>query len=207
MIKHPKVVLGCLSALMVLAGAALLGPMLLEAAPATAQPAVPRPESAAVTPPRPEHDAGAAKEEPTTATIVFATSPPVPAMVFWGRKKLGKITGKRPLVIVRPLDSGPLDVIVRANGYLPVQTRAHTFSDQRLVVKLTPPERKSELLGYKAPLDAGVDVSDEAAREALADAGTPSPVAPPPFQVAPMSAPFRVVPTPSAAGQAPLLAP
>jgi hypothetical protein len=88
-----------------------------------------------------------AQEDPTTATIVFATSPPVSAMVFWGRKNLGKITGGKPLVVVRPRDSGP---------------------------------------------------SKEAALEALADAGTPSPIAPPPFQM---------VPTPAPAGQSPLLTP
>jgi hypothetical protein len=191
--KKHQVLLGAAAGLLLLAGSALLVPVIVEATPP-----VPTPTAAAVRATTSDVDAGVAQEDPTTATIVFATSPPVSAMVFWGRKNLGKITGGKPLVVVRPRDSGPLDVIVRANGYLPVQTRAHTFSDQRVVVKLTPPEKKSELLGYKAPLDAGVDMSKEAALEALADAGTPTPIAPPPFQVVPTSTP---------AGQSPLLSP
>jgi hypothetical protein len=177
-----------------LVGLALLRPLIVEATPPAAAPAtVPQPAPSTPT----GVDAGVAQEKPTTATIVFATSPPVSAMVFWGRKNLGKITPSKPLVVVRPRDSGPLDVIVRATNYLPVQTRAHTFSDQRVVVKLTPPEKKNELLGYKAPLDAGVDMSQAAALEAMADAGTPAPVAPPP--------PFQMVPTQPA--QSPLLVP
>jgi hypothetical protein len=100
-------------------------------------------------------DTGA--QDPNTATIVFVTVPNVAASVFWGRKLLGKIQPGKPLVVVRPRDSGPLDVIVRTANYMPVQTRAHTFSDTRVLVKLTPPERKNELLGYRIPLEAGVD--------------------------------------------------
>jgi hypothetical protein len=91
------------------------------------------------------------------ATIVFVTVPNVTATVTWGRKLLGKITPGKPLVVVRPRDSGPLDVMVRASGYLAVQTRAHTFSDSRILVKLTPPEKKNELLGYRIPIEAGLE--------------------------------------------------
>jgi hypothetical protein len=133
---------------------------------------------------------------PTTATIVFATSPPVTAMVTWGKKRLGKITPGKALVVVRPRDSGPLDVMVRATGYLPVQTRAHTFSDHRVLVKLTPLDKKSELLGYRAPLDAGVE--PEIAAELNAVAG-------PDAGVAPVPGTFQMIP--SAPPQSPLLAP
>jgi hypothetical protein len=99
----------------------------------------------------------------TTATIVFSTFPSATAYVTWGKTLLGIIPRDETLVIVRPRDSGPLDVMVRAKGYLPVQTRAYTFSDQNVVVKLTPERNKSELLGYRVPLDAGVDQSPDAA--------------------------------------------
>jgi hypothetical protein len=93
--------------------------------------------------------------------IVFSTVPPADATVTWGSARLGRITRQRPLVIVRPRDSGPLDVMVRAAGYLPVQTRAHTFEDTRVQVKLTPPAQKHTLLGYRAPIDAGVPLDPE----------------------------------------------
>jgi hypothetical protein len=122
--------------------------------------------------PAPAPESGDVQEaEPTTATIVITTTPSVPASVFWGKKLLGRIAPGRPLVVKRPIDSGPLDLMVRAQGYLPVQTRAHTFSDHRLLVKLTPPDNKQELLGYRAPLDAGVDPTDEAALSAVATPG------------------------------------
>lgn len=98
----------------------------------------------------------------TTAEIVFSTVPSsARATVTWGKKKLGRIEPGRPLVVVRPRDSGPLDVIVRAEGYLPVHTRAYTFSDTRLSVKLTRPDAQSTLLGYRVPLDAGLPITPD----------------------------------------------
>jgi hypothetical protein len=102
-----------------------------------------------------------------TATISFRTSPGVQATVTWGETRLGVIAPGEPLVLVRPRDSGPLDVVVRANGYLPVYTRAHTFSNHEMLVKLTTPEKQYTLLGYRAPIDAGVP-------EAAGDAAVPS---------------------------------
>lgn len=132
-------------------------------------PAVPPPPAAnaASTPPA-QTDGGAANPATTTATatkppeplretarITFVTSPSTHATVSWGKVRLGVITPKAPLVIERPRDSGPLDVVVRAPGYMQVTTRAHTFGDSRIIVKLTTLELKSTLLGYKAPIDAG----------------------------------------------------
>jgi len=48
-----------------------------------------------------------------------------------------------------------------------VQTRAYTFADSKVIVKLTPPDQKKVLLGYReAPPDAG------APPPATADAGS-----------------------------------
>jgi hypothetical protein len=99
---------------------------------------------------------------PTTAQIVFSTVPPAHATVSWGKKRLGKIAPGKPLVVVRPRDSGPLDVIVRADGFLPVHSRAHTFSDNKVMLKLTRPDQTATLLGYRVPIDAGVPGLDEA---------------------------------------------
>src|SRR6185295_16371623 len=94
---------------------------------------------------------------PATVKITFITVPSKPSMVFWGKKRLGVIAPHQPLVLQRPRDSGPLDVIVRSQGYLPVQTRAYTFADSKVAVKLTPPDQKNTLLGYREevpPADA-----------------------------------------------------
>ena len=93
--------------------------------------------------------------------ITFTVWPPsLKAMVFWGRKRLGLIAPHQPLIVERPRDSGPLDVVVRAGGYMPVQVRAHTFSDTRVAVKLTTPEQKPTLLGYRLPIDAGPEAGE-----------------------------------------------
>lgn len=114
-----------------------------------AQPAAPAP-AAAVAP--------AAPVDPTKVTITFSTVPPAHATVTWGRTRLGRT----PLVVVRPRDSGPLDVVVRAAGFLPVQTRAQTFADCRVQVKLTHVDQKATLLGYREPIDAGPSLMGDA---------------------------------------------
>jgi hypothetical protein len=124
------------------------------------------------------------QQSATTATITFMTVPYVTSTVTWGKKPLGKILPGKPLVIVRPRDSGPLDVMVRSAGYLSVQTRAHTFSDTRVAVKLTPISKKNEVLGYRVPLDAGLDGAIEGG---VALEGGQFPIMPP--YPAPLQAP------------------
>jgi len=111
----------------------------------------------------PAPDGGA--ELSSKVKIVIQTIPPEKAKVSWGKKPIGLIRGKnKPLILERPRDSGPMDLVVRADGYIPVHTRAYTFTDFKLYVKLTPLEEKKSLFGY---------------REALPDAGAPEAGAPP----------------------------
>jgi hypothetical protein len=100
---------------------------------------------------------------PDNVKITLVTLPSSVKKVFvnWGKKRLGIIAPKQPLIIQRPRDSGPLDLILTADGYVPVQTRAFTFADYKLTVKLTPVDQKNTLLGYREELppavpDAGV---------------------------------------------------
>jgi hypothetical protein len=104
-----------------------------------------------------------------TVTVVVSVYPSVPAFVSWGKKKLGRIEPGKPLVVTRPRDSGPLDLAIKANGFLPVTTRAHTFNDHKLQVRLTRPDATAGMVGYRVPIvDAGVPGEDMAAP---ADAG------------------------------------
>jgi hypothetical protein len=99
--------------------------------------------------------AGFAEEEKELTTqketvrITIQTVPSRKAMVKWGKKKLGVIPAPKPLILERPRDSGPMDIVLRVPGYLPVHTRATTFSDIRLMVKLTPETEKHTLFGYR----------------------------------------------------------
>jgi hypothetical protein len=104
--------------------------------------------------------------------ITFQTIPPVKAEVRWGKKKLGVLnTGKKPFFIERFKDSGPIDISIRAEGFLPVHTRAYSFENNKVTVKLTPVTEKHTLFGYKMVPDGGADGG--------ADGGMPGVVAGP----------------------------
>jgi hypothetical protein len=101
-----------------------------------------------------------AAAKPDTVRILIQTVPPRRAQVRWGRRLLGTIPASHVLVLVRPRDSGPLDLVIRAAGFLPVHTRAYTFTDSRVVVKLTAPSEENTLFGYREQpppvIDGGV---------------------------------------------------
>jgi hypothetical protein len=115
---------------------------------ANAQSQPPAPEGGA-----PAAPAAAPARASETVKIVFSVIPSSKkATVSWGKKKLGVIAPQHPLVVTRPRDSGPLDVMVRADGCVPVQTRAYTFADSKVAVKVTPLDQKNTLLGYREEL-------------------------------------------------------
>jgi hypothetical protein len=95
--------------------------------------------------------------KPDTVRIFIQTVPPRKAQVKWGGRLLGTIPAPRALVVERPRDSGPLDLVLRAPGFLPVHTRAYTFTDSRVAVKLTPPSEKNKLFGYREEPAANPD--------------------------------------------------
>ncbi|HZL17566.1 MAG TPA: hypothetical protein VFG23_07470 [Polyangia bacterium] len=66
------------------------------------------------------------------------------AHVFWGRKDLGVA----PLQIERPRGSGPLDLLIVADGALPLHTRVFTDRDSGLAVRLYAESEAPGLLGY-----------------------------------------------------------
>jgi hypothetical protein len=116
-----------------------LGALALYAAPAPTAPPVG--VAAPAAPPSPN------------VKIVFTINPSTKkAMVFGGKKRLGIIAPHAPLIVQRPRDSGPLDVVVKSDGYVPVQTRAYTFADNKVAVKLTALDQKNTLLGYREEL-------------------------------------------------------
>jgi len=106
----------------------------------------------------------AAKARSANVRIVFTVLPSSKkATVQWGKKRLGVIGPQAPLIVQRPRDSGPLDVVVRAEGCLPVQTRAYTFEDSKVAVKVTPIDQKNTLHGYREEVpgaDGGVPASN-----------------------------------------------
>jgi hypothetical protein len=84
------------------------------------------------------------KPKPSKIKITIKSIPPK-ALVFWGKKKFGPT----PVQIDRPRDSGPMDFTVRSEGYFPVHTRAYSFRNEVLYVKLTKLADKMTLFGAK----------------------------------------------------------
>ncbi len=120
-------------------------------------------------------DAGAPAEpevESTHVTISIRTLPSG-ARVYHGKRLLGE----SPIKLRRKRDSGPLDLLVRRGGYFPVATRAYTFKDDIVTVRLTHRDNASSLYGYKEPLppDAGVPDAAPIAPEDAPPASQPSP--------------------------------
>lgn len=116
------------------------------AGPASSKPGVPVTQSPAeradlgTAPPVPT---APAVERPKTVKIRLASSPKT--TVRWGKKTLG-IT---PLVVERPLDSGPMDLVFVARGYFPVHTRAFTFKNDSVHVSMTKLGDRAKLYGAK----------------------------------------------------------
>lgn len=80
-------------------------------------------------------------------TIHVLVDPPQRAHVIWGVKDFGL----GPVDIRRPRGSGPLDLLVRAPGYLTLHTRAFTDRDNTLSVHLVPEAEAPRFAGYRAP--------------------------------------------------------
>jgi len=71
---------------------------------------------------------------PDLVRVQIFVDPPQRAHVYWGIKDLGVA----PFELQRVRGSGPLDLIIRAPGFLVVHTRAFTEHDDKLFVHLTP---------------------------------------------------------------------
>jgi PEGA domain len=88
------------------------------------------------------------KPKPAKIKLTIRSLPPK-ALVSWGKKKLGET----PVILERPRESGPMDLEVRADGYFTVHTRAYTFHNEVLYVKLTKLADKMTLFGAKQDLE------------------------------------------------------
>lgn len=84
-----------------------------------------------------------AEKPPANVRISIRSSPR--ASVVWGRKTLGTT----PLSIERPRESGPMDLVLYAKGFLAVHTRAYTFRNDSLAVDMTPISKRETVLGFK----------------------------------------------------------
>jgi PEGA domain len=139
------------------------------------------PASGVTVPPTQPGIAPPPKPRPPKIKIIVRSNPPK-ANVFWGKKNLGPT----PVTLERPRDSGPVDLVVRQDGYIPVHTRAYTVRNDAVYVKMTKVEDRMTLFGAKRDLNepaptAPAGVAPEAeAPPANPPPSAPAPSAPPP---------------------------
>lgn len=132
-------------------------PSLVEAsAPAPAAPAPPEllpeatpdPTVAGASDAAPPAPAPEPRDVPMVTVKLFVT-PPKLAHVYWGVKDLGLA----PLELQRPRGSGPMDLMLRAPGFLTHHTRVFTDRDDTLSIRLSPENEASSTFGYQAPAE------------------------------------------------------
>ena len=90
--------------------------------------------------------------DPRSATVKLKLmiSPVAQGVVSWGHKKLAELKpGHMVVQLDRPRGSGPLDLVIRANGFLPHHVRMFSDRDDKLSVRLFRPEEAAGLLGYR----------------------------------------------------------
>jgi hypothetical protein len=90
-----------------------------------------------------------------TVTLKVSVTPPVKAQVTWGAKTVAKLApGGMEAEIVRPRGSGPVDLEIKAEGYLPYHTRLYTDRNEKVGVRLYRAEEAPGLFGYKRSASA-----------------------------------------------------
>jgi hypothetical protein len=85
-----------------------------------------------------------------TVTLKVSVTPQVKTQVMWGAKTMAKLApGSMEAEIVRPRGSGPVDLEIKAEGFLPYHTRLYTDRNERVGVRLYRAEEAPGLFGYK----------------------------------------------------------
>jgi len=87
-----------------------------------------------------------------TVTLRLSITPPSRGEVLWGQKRMGHFSpAAMDLEFTRPRDSGPLDLELRAEGFLIHHTRLFADRNDKTRVRLYRAEDAVGLLGYKPP--------------------------------------------------------
>lgn len=92
------------------------------------------------------------EEDPRSATVTLklAIAPPTAATAHWGRKKLGETKpDAMTLELVRPRSPGPLELVIRAPGFLPHHVTMFSDRDDKVAVRLIRAHEAQGLLGWR----------------------------------------------------------
>jgi hypothetical protein len=85
-----------------------------------------------------------------TVTLKLSVTPQVKAAVTWGAKQIARLSpGTMDTEISRPRGSGPVDLEIKAEGFMPYHTRLYADRSDKVSVRLYRVEEAPGLLGYK----------------------------------------------------------
>ena len=94
-----------------------------------------------------------------TVQLTLKTKPRVRAVVYHGKEELGST----PLQLTWTKDTGPIDVTLRAAGYLKVNSRLYTHRNDHVTVQMFKEDESHLLFGYKKKVKSKSE--DDAAGE------------------------------------------
>lgn len=90
-----------------------------------------------------------------SVTLKLSVTPAVKATVLWGARQMAQLEpGKMDAEIKRPRGSGPLDLEIKAEGYLPHHTRLYADRNDKVGVRLHRVEDAPNLFGYRRSVEA-----------------------------------------------------
>ena len=90
-----------------------------------------------------------------SVTLRLSVTPSVKAVVLWGARQMAQLEpGKMEAEIIRPRGSGPLDLEIKAEGYLPHHTRLYADRKDKVGVRLHRVEDAPNLFGYRRSVEA-----------------------------------------------------
>jgi hypothetical protein len=89
-----------------------------------------------------------------TVTLKLNVTPQAKALVTWGAKQIARLSpGNMDTEISRPRGSGPVDLEIKAEGFMPYHTRLYAGRNDKVYVRLYRVEEAPGLLGYKRTAD------------------------------------------------------
>jgi hypothetical protein len=89
-----------------------------------------------------------------TVTLKLSVTPQVKALVTWGAKQIAHLApGSMDTEISRPRGSGPVDLEIKAEGFMTYHTRLYADRSDKVNVRLYRVEEAPGLLGYKRSVE------------------------------------------------------
>lgn len=101
-----------------------------------------------------------------TVNLKLTVTPQVKALVTWGAKQVARLApGSMDTEISRPRGSGPVDLEIKAEGFMPYHTRLYADRNDKINVRLYRVEEAPGLLGYKRSVEKNTPTTEKKAPE------------------------------------------